>query len=234
MDDRSATEAQFFVVALAGPVVSLVSGLLILALPVYRLPAFWQLTVLWLGLLSVQEFSGYLITGPFAHVGDIGAALEITDAPAAVGWLGFVLGWAMTYLLGGYAVRRLAWFLSAGDAVDPQIRDLGLFAWLLGAAGLIVVSLGLFGAGGVSTAEAAFIALGVATTGIFLFFVRLFLPLPSTIGHRPPERSLPFPRPGSGGVLPGRHCAPGGTQRRRQVLIVGHRIAISARSPRML
>ncbi len=184
VDDRSATEAQHLVTVLAGPVFSLVTGLLVLSLPVRSLPVFWHLAVLWFGLVSVQEFSGYLITGPFAHVGDIGSALEITDAPAVVGWFGFLLGWVITYLLGGCAVRRLSWFLTAGEPVDPQLRDLGLFAWLLAAAAVIVVSLGLFGAGGVSTAEAAFIALGVATTGIFLVFVRLFLPLPSTTSYR--------------------------------------------------
>jgi hypothetical protein len=111
-------------------VLSLVTGLAVLALPVTKLEPFWRLAVLWLGLwlglLSVQEFSGYLITGPFADIGDIGSVLAVTDAPAVLGWLGFVLGWVLTYLLGRYAVRRLVAFTDPRKPLAPQLRALGL------------------------------------------------------------------------------------------------------------
>lgn len=51
-------------ILLAGPVWSLISGVAVLVLP--RLPArnaFWRLAVLWFGLVSVQEFAGYLVDG---------------------------------------------------------------------------------------------------------------------------------------------------------------------------
>ncbi len=175
VDSRTATDRQHVATALAGPVLSLVAGLAILALPVTKLEAFWRLAVLWLGLLSVQEFSGYLITGPFANIGDIGSALALTDAPAVLGWLGFLLGWVLTYLLGRYAVRRLVAFTHPGQPLAPQLRALGLFAWLVGAGLVVLLSLGLLTAGGVGGAVVLFEALGVLSSGIFLIFVRVFM-----------------------------------------------------------
>jgi hypothetical protein len=175
VDDRSTTGRQQVVAASAGPLLSLMTGLGILAAPIGRLPGFWRLAVVWLGLLSVQEFSGYLITGPFAHVGDIGTVLEIAHAPAVLGWVGLLVGWAVTYLLGRHAVRRLTEFTSAGQPLGPQLRALGLFTWLLGALLVVVLSLGLFAAGGVGVDVVIFEAFGVLSSGIFLVFVRLFL-----------------------------------------------------------
>jgi len=175
VEGTGSTDRQQVVSALTGPVLSLVTGLGILALPVSRLAPFWRLAVLWLGLLSVQEFSGYLITGPFVNIGDIGSALELASAPAVLGWLGFLLGWVITYFLGQHAVRRLVAFASPQQPLAPQLRSLGLFAWLLGAALVIVLSLGLLTAGGVGGGVVVFEALGVLSSGIFLVFVRLFM-----------------------------------------------------------
>jgi hypothetical protein len=57
VEDRSTTDRQQVVTALAGPALSLISGLAVLALPIGAVPVFWRLTLVWLGLLSVQEFS---------------------------------------------------------------------------------------------------------------------------------------------------------------------------------
>ncbi len=175
VEDNSTGDREQIVTALAGPLLSLVTGLGILALPLSKLAPFWRLAVVWMGLLSVQEFSGYLITGPFAHVGDIGSVLEITHAPAVVGWLGFLVGWGITYLLGRHAVRRLVGFTSADRPLAPQLRALGLFAWLLGAGLVIVLSIGLLTAGGVGGDIVVFEAFGVLSSGIFLIFVRVFM-----------------------------------------------------------
>lgn len=187
VDPRTSSDHQGVITALAGPLASLVIGLVVLAVPEPRWPAAWRLTLLWFGLLNVQEFSGYLITGPFAGVGDIGQALSLTHAPVVVGWLGFALGWGITYVLGGFAVRRFSRFVRpdvgsrGGSSTVPgpnpgQLRAVGLYGWLLGAALTILVSLGIFTAGGGGDAtDVAFEALGLLTSGIFLIFVRLFL-----------------------------------------------------------
>ncbi|GGF98226.1 hypothetical protein GCM10007304_10270 [Rhodococcoides trifolii] len=171
VDPHATTDGERIATALGGPLFSLVSGVVVLTLPTSRLPAFWGLAVLWFGLLSVQEFSGYLITGPFAGVGDIGQALELSNAPAYVGWIGFVVGWAITYVVGRIAVRRLITFTDSDTALAPQLRELGLFAWLTGVVIVLILSLGLFDGGG----DGPFEALGLIASGIFLIFVRLFM-----------------------------------------------------------
>ena len=88
---------------------------------------------------------------------------------------GFLLGWVLTYLLGRYAVRRLVAFTTARQPLAPQLRALGLFAWLLGAGLVVLLSLGLLTAGGVGGAVIVFEALGVLSSGIFLIFVRVFM-----------------------------------------------------------
>ena len=79
VDNSGLDDGQQIVTALAGPVFSLVSGLVVLALPRTSLPAFWRLAVLWLGLLSVQELSGHLITGAFT-AGGAGAGIVLFEA----------------------------------------------------------------------------------------------------------------------------------------------------------
>lgn len=175
VDERASSVRREVVTNLAGPAVSLVVGLLVLALPVRQLPTFWRLTALWTGLLAVQDCFGSLITGPFAGVGDVGHALELSGAPAVVGWLGFLVGWAGTALLGRDAVRRLSDFTVEGLPLNPQLRDLGLFAWFLGVGIAVLLSAGVLTSGDLPPSAAAFIVVGVLTSGLFLFFVRTFL-----------------------------------------------------------
>ncbi len=175
VDQSTAGAATRILTAMAGPAFSLVSGLALLAVRP-RGSGFWSLARLWTGLLSVQEFAGYLITGPFAGVGDVGSALAAGRAPAWLGWLGFVVGWALTYLLGRTATRCLSALTSPdGDPYPVQLRQLGLFAWFAGAALAVVLSLGLLGAGGAEPLVVLFEAFGVVSSGIFLVFVRLFM-----------------------------------------------------------
>lgn len=183
VDDDSVTDTEDVVTALAGPVVSLLLGLAALSLPVRPRSPFWALTLLWGGLVAVQNVAGYLITGPFANIGDIGEVLRVTSAPAVVGWIGFLVGWAITAWLGRTAVRRLSAFVVTDEPLAPQLRDLGLFAWLLGAVLSAVLSIGALGPADLSGGEQAFVVLGSLTSGIFLFFVRTFLDQVRPAGH---------------------------------------------------
>ena len=76
VDYGTATKTQNIVILLAGPFVSLVLGMMFLAMPRVG-KGFWRLLVLWLGLNGVQTFTGYLITAPFGGVGDIGGTLHL-------------------------------------------------------------------------------------------------------------------------------------------------------------
>jgi hypothetical protein len=166
------TAAQQVTTALAGPVFSLALGLALLALPARH--DYWGLLVLWLGALDVQEFNGYLMTGPFVPFGDVGQALRLLSAPAPVYAAVLVAGAAGTLLLGRLVTRRLLALTDPdGAALGTQLRSLGLFAWLLGTA--LVVVAGLPDSRGLLTPVGFFEVLGALTSGIFLFAVRLFM-----------------------------------------------------------
>ncbi len=165
------SDSERITTALAGPFFSLISGLLILALPRFG-RGFWRLFVMWLGLLSVQEFVGYLMTAPFVTFGDIGQALRLAGAPFWTFILSFLLGLAGMFLLGRAATRRLLEFTREGtDSISDQLSSLGLFAWLLGVLAVIVL-----GAGSDSLSrDGLFELAGGISSGIFLVFVRLVM-----------------------------------------------------------
>jgi len=176
---ETTSTAQTVVIDLAGPIFSLLSGGIILSLPRVA-SGFWRLVVLWLGLLSVQEFTGYLLTAPFVAFGDIGEALGLLSGPAWAYAVCFLVGAAGTFLLGRTATRRLlAMTTPQAGAVAPQLRSLGLFAWLAGVALTF-----LLGAGSDSfTSDGIFELAGAVTSGIFLVFARFFMRREVVSGH---------------------------------------------------
>ena len=186
VDPGAGTDNQEIVTASAGPLLSLVTGLLLLAW--YRrvaLGGFWTLMLLWLALVNVQEFAGYLITGVFASVGDVGQVLSLTGAPLWVGVVVFVVGWVITYYNGRYATRQLLLRTDPARELGPQLRALGLFAWLLGVLLALVLSVGALDFGSAGVAVGLFEILGTLTVGIFLTLVRLFM------GRVPAGRAAP-------------------------------------------
>jgi hypothetical protein len=189
----TATNAQNIVIELTGPFVSLLSGLLILAVArVGR--GFWGLFWLWLGLQSVQEFTGYLITAPFGGVGDISTALHLLSAPLWVGYLSFVVGWAGTFLLGRVATLRFLSFTDPASAIPNQMRSVGLFAWLAGVLLALILSIGSFDA----SAQGIFEVFGILVSGIYLTSVRYYLPRLKVSGQR---QELQFPIVGAALLL---------------------------------
>jgi hypothetical protein len=184
VDYGTATNLQNIVIDLTGPFVSLVSGLLILAIArVGR--GFWGLFWLWLGLLSVQEFTGYLVTAPFGRVGDISDALHYLNAPLWAGYACFVVGMAGTFLLGRLATLRFLGFTDPASDIPHQMRSVGLFAWLAGVLLSLILSIGSF-----DVSAGIFEAFGILASGIFLTSVRYYLPRVKMSGQR---QELQFP-----------------------------------------
>lgn len=173
VDQGPGTEAQRLTTALAGPLFSLVSGLAMLAIPLRGLPPFWRLAWLWLGLASVQSFNGYLITGPLVTDGDIGNAWQLLDVPGLLSWLGFVVGWVLTFLLGRHAAGRFGELLDEPERVRTDLPVMAIYGWLVGTALALVLSLGVLGAGGVGFDIAFFSALGLMASGVCVAFVGL-------------------------------------------------------------
>jgi len=122
-------------VALAGPVVSLLQGALVLLWvrreqdagngPLFRL---------YLGLFGVINFFGYLLTGPFVSYGDIGRAEALWQVPA---WATIALAVAGGIGLHLVVSRTGPWFLRQGPGLARPVRGqlmraLVLVPWLLG------------------------------------------------------------------------------------------------------
>jgi hypothetical protein len=170
VDTGATTAAQRLTTNAAGPLFSLVSGVLILLIPRSG-PLFGRLFVLWSGLLAVQEFNGYLITGPFVPAGDVGVVLAESGAPEWAGYLGLLVGVSGTVLAGRVATARLLELVEPEREIGGQLHRLGLFAWLLGAVVAVLLSLGSFEANGTGVFEVA----GVLTVGLLLFLVRVFV-----------------------------------------------------------
>jgi hypothetical protein len=171
VDYGTATKTQNIVILLAGPFVSLVLGMIFLAMPRVG-KGFWRLLSLWAGLNGVQTFTGYLITAPFGGVGDIGGTLHILNTPLWVGLVIFAVGWIGTFFLGRLATVRFLGFTDPASDIPPQLRSVGLFAWLAGVLVVLIISIGSFD----TSIQGIFEVFGVLTSGIYLSLVRYFLP----------------------------------------------------------
>jgi len=79
--------------ALAGPVISLLQGLVAgsIFLKTTR-RGFLQLFLLWFSVLGFNNFLGYLMTGPFFGVGDIGSVYQLLKTPLWIQITAAVLG----------------------------------------------------------------------------------------------------------------------------------------------
>jgi len=185
VDYGPATKVQNIVIDVAGPLVSLVSGWLILLVN-RRGGGFWGLFWLWLGLQSVQEFTGYLVTAPFGGVGDIGDALHQMNAPHWVGYVSFVVGMVGIFLLGRVATLRFLSFTDPTSAIRNQMRSVGLFAWLAGVFIALIFSIGSFDPSGIGFFE----GFGSLVSGIFLTTIPYYLPRVKANGQR---QELRFP-----------------------------------------
>lgn len=124
------------VTAATGPVFSLVLGLAVFALGRSVGRGFVRLFLLWLGLVSMQNFFGYLLIAPFAGVGDTGQVMGLLEAPGwayvVVGVLGAVLTVLNARLLAGQVIRY-----AAGR---DELRHTVLFPWLIGTAILVALT----------------------------------------------------------------------------------------------
>lgn len=163
-DDPARTTRDSVLIAAAGPLLSLVTGLVLLAAARRRPPGFrpGPLLLTWAGLLGVETFAGYLLTAPFFAGGDVGRVLDLLGAPLGVALAVMVLG-----LVGVLGVAWLAVAAFARLAPEPPARptDLRLFLrqtavlpWLVGTVVVVLTSLPL---------DNPFGPLAVGTSGLF-------------------------------------------------------------------
>ena len=131
-------------IALAGPLVSLVQGLLVLvAARRGRATGNGALFRLYLGVFGLINFLGYLLTGPFVPYGDIGRAEALERVPA---WASIVLA-----VLAAAALHRLIagtaplFVHFGGELARPTrgrlMQALVALPWLLGSVLITLLSL---------------------------------------------------------------------------------------------
>jgi hypothetical protein len=128
----------------AGPLVSLLQGVLCLAwLRTRKRRSAFSLTILWLGLHGLIGFFGYLMMGPLFRYGDTGKVYAELGVPGAVPWLLAVAGLvALVVVARSTAAEFARHVMPAPPGVERPRGRVGnaLIAWPI-LAGAVVTSL---------------------------------------------------------------------------------------------
>lgn len=163
-DDPAVSVRDSVLIAAAGPLVSLLTGSVLLLVlrqrPVGSRPG--VLLLAWLGLLGVQSTAGYLLTAPFFDGGDIGRILAELQTPF---WLSLVVlaaGLVAVVIISGLAVGVFHQLMpsTAEQPTDLRLflRQVAVLPWLVGSVVVTVVSLPM---------DSLFGPLATATSGLF-------------------------------------------------------------------
>ncbi|MBE3007617.1 hypothetical protein IL992_00170 [Microbispora sp. NEAU-D428] len=134
-------------VAAAGPVGSLVTGLVCWALYRRRGPSYSRLLLMWLAMTGVVAFLGYLVVTPLLAVGDTGVLARLYHVPAAVQFLVAAVAMAVLYLVTRPLSRMYLDSLPASVPLDtPHARKAAVtrlwIPYLIGLALLVPAGLG--------------------------------------------------------------------------------------------
>ena len=124
--------------AAAGPLFSIVFGLIIVFAGRHWGTGFVRLFWMWLGFTSAQVGFGYLMIAIIAPVGDTGKVLALLDAPDVLYWVSLVAGIAGTLWLSRLFATRV---VSYSGESETAMRDFGIFSWLLGTGILALIYL---------------------------------------------------------------------------------------------
>ncbi|MGI9156456.1 MAG: hypothetical protein ACR2FG_07440 [Marmoricola sp.] len=150
------------VMTAAGPVFSLLLGVVLILTGRQVGRGFGRLFVMWLGFISAQNFVGYLAITPFG-AGDSGLFVDELDLPGAVV--------ALFCALGVIGLLTLAWLFLRQETryvvSAPELRQVGLYAWLAGT----LVTVGRTGieavVNGTDSGTIAIVMAGAASCGVF-------------------------------------------------------------------
>ncbi len=142
-EDIAASPVRVAVIAAAGPVVSLLLGMIFIAIyKRLRGQGFSRYLMLWLGLLGIALFMGYLITPPFYTKGDVYKVLASFNlaSPIFIG-ISVLCGAIGIIQLGRLGLPRLLALTDSLQPLRPQMMALGFLAWMLGS---VLVLLAMF------------------------------------------------------------------------------------------
>jgi hypothetical protein len=133
-EDVAASPIHVAVIAAAGPVASLLLGLVFLAIHKrMRGQGFPRYLTLWLGLLGIALFMGYLLTPPFYTKGDVYRVLASLNlaSPMFLG-ISALCGAVGIVQLARIGLPRLLALTNSLQPLRPQMMALGFLAWVLG------------------------------------------------------------------------------------------------------
>ena len=165
------------IAAAAGPLFSLVLGVVVFLVGRHVGRGFVRLLLLWTSLVSMQNFAGYLLIAPFAGAGDTGQIMGILGAPTVAYVVSGVAGAGLTLL----NARLLAGQVTRYARSQDELRHLVLLPWLI-ATGVTVALTPLdMIAGGPTAGEVPVVIAGAVAIAIFapvftLFYRRLHPP----------------------------------------------------------
>jgi hypothetical protein len=153
-------------VAAAGPLFSLIVGLLIIWFGTRYGSGISRLLIIWFGFLSAETGFGYFLIAPFIPGGDTGVVMHLLHAASWQYALLFVLGGIGTYF---YLPRQLSRVLGVFSSDKQRYFRLGMYPWLIGTAVLLVIYTGVLETMSLRHIESPsfVILLGVLAIGIF-------------------------------------------------------------------
>lgn len=130
------TSSQQIITAAAGPLFSLVMGLVLMVLARHWGRGLVRLFFLWLPFMGVMNFAGYCFIAPFAQVGDTGQVLKLLGAPGWAYALVALVGVAGQFWLGYRFASQVKRYTRTVDAE----RQLAFIAWIIGTLIMIVLT----------------------------------------------------------------------------------------------
>jgi hypothetical protein len=131
------TAGQQTVTAAAGPLFSLVMGLVLMVAARRWGRGFGRLVWMFLAFMGVMNFVGYCFIAPFARVGDTGQVLTLLGAPE---WVFIVVG--LVGVAGQFwLARRFAVEVKRYATEPAQQRQIAYFPWLIGTSVVVLLAL---------------------------------------------------------------------------------------------
>jgi len=126
-------------ISLAGPLFSLVQGLVVglLYLKIKK-QSFCKLFLLWFSVLGFFNFFGYLMTGPIFKMGDIGKAFLLTNTPLVIQIFIAIIGAAILfYIAYKLTIPFLQFSYKQEWIADPKLRkdfsfNIIILPWIIG------------------------------------------------------------------------------------------------------
>lgn len=143
-DDIASSHTAIGVIASAGPIIGLVIGLIFLFIIHKRQTGqgFDRYLTLWLGVLGIVAFFGYLLTAPFYATGDVRVVLASLGLTSPLfSWIALALGVVGIIQTARIAMPYFVRLTNRDLPLRPQMMALGLFAWLTGGITVILLTI---------------------------------------------------------------------------------------------